>query len=290
MTVVAGAEKNPYWSSPICCLQLKLLNGTAVQGSDPRCPPAHTVMLRAWLSSSGHGLCVPLKGSNSVNMSSALTSFFTPPQFTVFGVLDCVVWVIRPCWLSDLISSKQAGLPFTCCERAQRRKDVFCMKAAVKWEMGGGEHWYESQLYSQAQSCNGKRARVPKSQKFWQPWRQWAQQVSTKNDLLSRFMFYTRNNRSEDSFEHTAFFAWAVLKVAKLASFFSKTSFFGERRGQKERSGTSKILSESLRIFPLHLWPLAAFLWDKYLTLLVRFSIPVCSVNSHQHLRIQPSS
>lgn len=63
------------------------------------------------------------------------------------------------------------------------------------------------------------------------------------------------------------------LKVAKLASLFSKMSSSGEKRGQKERSGTSKILPERLRVFPLHLWPLAAFLWDKYLTSsLVRFS------------------
>jgi len=78
-------------------------------------------------------------------------------------------------------------------------------------------------------------------------------ELSTKNHLLSCFMFYMRNNRSEDSFEHVAFLTLAVLKVAKLTSFLSKTSFFGERRGQKERSGTSKILPESFRVFPLHL-------------------------------------
>lgn len=76
---------------------------------------------------------------------------------------------------------------------------------------------------------------------------------STKNDLLLRVMFYTRNNRSEDSFECAAVLAQAALKVAKLASFFSKTTFFGERRGQRERSGTSKVLPESLSVFPLQL-------------------------------------
>lgn len=85
-------QQTTYLSSPVCCLQLKLLNGAAVWGSDPHCPPALVVMLREWLSSSGHGLCVPLKGSESVNTTSALPSSFTPSQFTVFGVLACVVW------------------------------------------------------------------------------------------------------------------------------------------------------------------------------------------------------
>lgn len=158
-------QQTTYLSSPVCCLQLKLLNGAAVWGSDPHCPPALVVMLRGWLSSSGHGLCVPLKGSESVNTTSALPSSFT--AHCVWGTrLCCLVC----CWLSDLVSSQQAGPPFVCCACAQRRKDVFCTKAAA-------EHWKKSQMCSKLQSCHGKRGKVPESQKFWQPRRQCAQLV-----------------------------------------------------------------------------------------------------------------
>lgn len=79
--------------------------------------------------------------------------------------------------------------------------------------------------------------------------------------------------RSEDSFEDTAFLAQAALKVANLSTFFSKISFRGERRVQKERFGQVKILLVSPRVFTLHLQPLSAFLWDKCLTSsLERFS------------------
>lgn len=59
-----------------------------------------------------------------------------------------------------------------------------------------------------------------------------------------------------------------------------------ERADARKRSGTNQTVPESLRAFPLHLWPLAA-LWDTFNFVTRRVFISVCSVNSHQHL---PSS
>ena len=133
-------------------------------GSDPHCPPACAVMLREWLSSSGHGLCVPLKGSNSVNTSSALTSFFTPPQFTVFEALDCVVWCTAG--YQTLLAANKQDSP-----------------SCAVYVLGGGRmsaarkqlssrRWEEVSTGMKV-SCTashslvmGKIARVPESQKF----------------------------------------------------------------------------------------------------------------------------
>lgn len=204
---------------------------------------------------------------------------------TVFRVLDCVVW--RTAGYQTLLAVKKwdsashAWYVLGGGRMSSAREQL----SSTRWE--GGEHWDESQLYSKSQSCHWEKSKSPWKSEILTALKRMSI-VSTKNHLLSCFMFCKRNNRSEDGFEHVAFLIPAVLKVAKLASFFSKTSFFGERRGQKERSGTSKILPESLRVFPLHLWPLAAFLWDKYLTsLLVRFSSQfIQSI----HINIYPSS
>lgn len=76
--------------------------------------------------------------------------------------------------------------------------------------------------------------------------------------------------RSEDSFEDTQL-SW--LKQPSRWPIFSKISFCGERRVQKERFRQVKILLDSPRVFALHLQPLSAFLWDKCLTSsLERFS------------------
>lgn len=172
-------EKNTYWKkqeknphTDLVLFAVFSLNcWMELLWSDPRCPSACTVMLREWLSSSGHGLCVPLKGSSSVTTSSTLTSFFNLSAVACVwgtGLCDLVY-----CWY--LTSSEQAELPSHAVHIcAQRRKDVFCTKATVEQEVGRGEPWYEGQLYSKSQSCHGKRARVPESWKFWQHWRQWA--------------------------------------------------------------------------------------------------------------------
>lgn len=95
--------------------------------------------------------------------------------------------------------------------------------------------------------------------------------VSAKNDILSHFMFW--NKKWGQFWGHRAFLAQAAHKMANLSTFFSKISFCGEERVQKERFGQVEILLNSPRVFTLHLRPLSAFLWDKCLiSLLVRFS------------------
>lgn len=129
----------------------------------PSCPggDAQRVAEQLWT----WPLC-PAKGQR-VSKHNLCSPLLLHP-FTVHCVWGARLCCLVCCWLSDLVSSQQAGPPFVCCACARRRKDVFCTKAA-------GEHWKKSQMCSKSQSCHGKRAKVPESQKFWQPWRQCAQ-------------------------------------------------------------------------------------------------------------------